>query len=731
MKQTLALLTALVIALPLLAQDAGPEKKEPPTGDEIAERQAKIRLRLKSIEETMERVASVLSRTNPEQAARLMEAFRRSKVEDSNIEKLTEIENYLRSGYFEQALSGQKEITRALERLLDILLDRDADRKELAEEIKRLESLQQQLNKIIEDERNLYHETEKHANPEETLRRAAAAKAKLEDLIKREQQLIDRTKASGDAPNEMELADLQKRVGQLLKEQQGQRGKNDAAKQEALSKKAEKLAKDIKDFAKRAGANEGASPAAAKPGGNPGEQAAGASENAANGMAEAAAKMKGGSPFGDPQKQAEQDLKEAKDALRRLKDRLDRKKDADLAKKQARIRKDTERLKNEVERLNKSAPGSDGGGGALGKAQGEMREAEKGLGKGDKGKAVPHEEEAKKELERAYKKLEELEKELKRLIKLPDYDKLADKQEKTEGDTDDLLKKMKGGSPQEGGQQGGEGTPGEGQVEQAKRAMQRAKRNLRQRSAKSAKSDEKEALDRLKKAQEELEEALRQLKEEQQLMLLDALERRLGRMLAKQIRITKDTIALNLRLKSAKKPARADVDKSKQLAEGERELEGEAHKMLEILREEGTTVVIPEVVNDLKEDFQTLDERLMKLQTAEYTQQIQRDIEETLRQLIKVIQEERERRQGGGGGGQDSGEGDPDENLLPTSAELKMLREMQVRVSRRTVLYEKMKQHDETLATKRSKERDRIAKKQKSVGSLTRTMADKLNREEE
>ena len=60
-----------------------------------------------------------------------------------------------------------------------------------------------------------------------------------------------------------------------------------------------------------------------------------------------------------------------------------------------------------------------------------------------------------------------------------------------------------------------------------------------------------------------------------------------------------------------------------------------------------------------------------------------------------------------------------------------MLREMQLRVNRRTGLYEKMKQHDETLAEKRSKERDRIAKKQKSVGSLTRTMADKLNREEE
>ena len=70
-------------------------------------------------------------------------------------------------------------------------------------------------------------------------------------------------------------------------------------------------------------------------------------------------------------------------------------------------------------------------------------------------------------------------------------------------------------------------------------------------------------------------------------------------------------------------------------------------------------------------------------------------------------------------------EGDAaDESLLPTSAELKMLRSLQVRVNRRTERYERLVEKDE-------EEVSRLSEKQGAVGSLTRSMADKLNREEE
>ena len=52
-------------------------------------------------------------------------------------------------------------------------------------------------------------------------------------------------------------------------------------------------------------------------------------------------------------------------------------------------------------------------------------------------------------------------------------------------------------------------------------------------------------------------------------------------------------------------------------------------------------------------------------------------------------------------------------------------------MNRRTGLFQKMVEHNKEQAEGRSEERARIAKKQGSVGNLTRSMADKLNKEED
>ncbi len=136
--------------------------------------------------------------------------------------------------------------------------------------------------------------------------------------------------------------------------------------------------------------------------------------------------------------------------------------------------------------------------------------------------------------------------------------------------------------------------------------------------------------------------------------------------------------------------------------------------------------MITDVVEDLKADLDGLATRLRRLDAGAYTQEIQRDIITTLRELIEVVQEELDRRQGGGNqqGNPDPMEGDQDDNLLPTSAELKMLKSLQVRVNRRTHEFDRMKVQEDD-------ERARIADKQAAAARLTRTMADKLNREEE
>ncbi|MDH3591211.1 MAG: hypothetical protein OER88_04995, partial [Planctomycetota bacterium] len=616
-----ALLVALLFLAPAYAQDkeepgkpaATPKAKEAKTPEELAASQREVGKRLQKIEETMQRVAKILEKRNPEQAALLRMAIQQSKA-DANMEKVREIEVFLRENQLSDAIDNQKVLDIALRRLVDILLDRDAERKDLQRKIKEHEDDLKTLKGIIERERNHFHESEKYADPEKTLQRAAAAKAKLEDLIARQQKVIDKTKNPGE---NADVAAMRKELEAIEKEQKALRGQKNGAAQEALGKRAEALAQKIAEHAKQM-------PDAMKKDklgrSNPADQAAAATQRAAGAMKDGAARMQGGGQFKPNQENAEQELREAKEALQRLADRHKAHDQDRLAKDQKRLEKDAERLQKDLERLERAAPGEDSGSSNVGKAQGQMDKAGKSLSKGNREQALPKEQKAKDELEKAKSKLEEMEKALKRLIKLPDYEKMAKDQEDTTKKTEDLLKKMKGAQKPQPGDEGQQGEPSAGQqnTEEAKKAMQRAQRNLRGKSAKSANKEQKEALDRLKKAQEELEEALRQLREEEQLMLLEALERRFARMLQKQTRVFKETLALNTRLRDAKgKKPRALVDKGKQLGLGEAELAAEADKVLEILKEEGSTIVIPDVVEDMKTDLDMLSTRLAGLKTGE------------------------------------------------------------------------------------------------------------------
>jgi len=719
-RAAIVLLAATLLPLPLFAGDESAE--------DVAAKERELGKRIEKLEQTMERIASLLAKQNPEQAAKLRAAWQRSRS-DQNTRVIQEIENLIRQGYFTEALEKQKNLGSALQRILDILLDRDAEREAVKEKIEQLESIQKMIEDLIRSEQDQALETEKFADPERALQRAAAAKAKLKNLINREAKLIDKTADDAADPG---LKELQDRLKEIRANQAALADQKRPAEQEKLAEAAGKLAQDIAKFAEgmpegMKGTQDGAMGRA-----NPADQAGNAAQRATEAMKDAAARMQGEQPFGKRQEDAEQELREAGEALRRLEERRKEFDKEQLTKDQERIRRDAERLKEELETLERSAPGEDAGSGDVGNAQGGMKGAEGSLSKGDRKGAKPDEEKAKADLEKAYKKLEQFEQDLKKLLQLPDYDKMAKKQDDTTDKTEEVLKKMEQagqqGNPQ-GGQQGGEPTPGQGQVQGAKGAMQRASRNLRDKSSKKANSNQKEAVDRLKDAQEQLEEALRQLREEEQLMLLDAIERRLNKMLQEQTKLRTDTIALNLRLEDTKKadrkPARADVDRARQLGEGEAGIAVEAEKLLEVLREEGSTVVIPDVVHDMRNDLDTLARRLTSLLAGEYTQEIQTDVIQTLKELIVVIQEERERRQGGGGGGgQDSMEGDNEDSLLPNSAELKMLRSLQTRVNRRTQRFARLREKEDD-------ERTRLAEKQNGVADLTRTMADKLNRAED
>jgi len=95
----LLLLAAALLPLPLFA---GEESAE-----DVAAKQRELGKRIEKLEQTMERIAALIAKQNPEQAAKLRAAWQRSRS-DQNTRVIQEIENLLRQGYFTEALEKQK-----------------------------------------------------------------------------------------------------------------------------------------------------------------------------------------------------------------------------------------------------------------------------------------------------------------------------------------------------------------------------------------------------------------------------------------------------------------------------------------------------------------------------------------------------------------------------------------------------------------------------------------------
>jgi hypothetical protein len=108
--------------------------------------------------------------------------------------------------------------------------------------------------------------------------------------------------------------------------------------------------------------------------------------------------------------------------------------------------------------------------------------------------------------------------------------------------------------------------------------------------------------------------------------------------------------------------------------------------------EDGTSDVIPEIVQDLRSDLNRASQLLQDTRTDQLTQLLQRDIVSTLMDLMEALQESKQddkNKSGGGGGGGGGG----DQPLLKLSAELKMLRAAQHRLNRRTTQLDRMNEN--------------------------------------
>ena len=248
--------------------------------------------------------------------------------------------------------------------------------------------------------------------------------------------------------------------------------------------------------------------------------------------------------------------------------------------------------------------------------------------------------------------------------------------------------KPQDGKPQESKpqEQSPEETPGREEVENALDKMKKAIEDLKKKNRDNAARDQDQAIAELEKAKAKLEEILRQLREEEQKIMLAALEARFRKMLQMQVTIRKSSQQI-AQIKTDKRLPRHRA-RAIQLARDEQDIVHEASKALILLREEGSSVAFPEAVQAIREDMQTTTKRLNEFQVDELTIAIEDDIIEALEEMVEALRKEMEKLEEGEKQKQQQGE-PSDPALVDLIAELKLLRSLQIRINRRTTRYGK------------------------------------------
>ena len=335
-----------------------------------------------------------------------------------------------------------------------------------------------------------------------------------------------------------------------------------------------------------------------------------------------------------------------------------------LAEKEGALQKDTERLAKDLQDLEKedaalkaegkpkgepqadAKPGRSSG--KAGQAAQSMGKAQQQLGDNRPEPALKDQEQAIEGLKQTVDELEAMAEEARReLLKLP-FDQLAKKQENTEHATDTLSRDMEQ-SEQDGENGEGQQTPGRKRIQQAVPKQRAAAGQLKE--YKPAKQKQQDAKEDLEAARDELDEALAQLRQQLQDEVLRALEERFTAMLQVQRELSIQTKTLdgtrqNVLTASGDLPA-ALAEKIQGVATGESDLEVEAGDALKLLDEDGTTAVLPPMVEELRDALHAVAKHCREQKTGADVQQRQRDVEDLLELLINSLRRTIERKEAG------------------------------------------------------------------------------------
>lgn len=593
------------------------------TPSAAAHKQDQARAKFKELTERMAKLMPELQKTEPESSS-LLKAGLTFAQEKKLQQRLDHGGDLLRQERWDESLVVLTDLQSDLNKLLDLLQNRNADLRKLLEEIARLEAFKNRVETLAKEQQDekdqsaLTEALQKHlADLEQKKAQAQALLAEQQKLREQTNQLGVQAAAEATKPLADKEEQLQKETDKLAKDLE-QTEKTDAELKKDAAKAAEKAAEAAKNAEPKAGEPKAGEPKAGEP---------------------KAGEPKAGEPKSGEPKAGEPKAGEPK----------------------------------EGSKCNCS--------GSASKAAQSMGQAQKQLGDKKPESSLKDQDHAIENLKKTVQELEQMTEEARReLMKLP-MEQQAKQQEKTQHATDTLAKDMEKSEEQEEGDEQKQ-TPGKKRVQQAVPKQRAAAGQLKE--YKPAKQKQQDAKEDLEAAKKELEDALAQLRQQLVDEVLRALEERFTAMLAVQRELSAQTKTLhgtrgNVITANGELPT-ALVAKIQGLADGESGLEVEAGDALKLLEEDATTAVFPPMVEELRDQLGAVAKRLVGRDTDSGTQEAQREVEELLTMLINALRKVIEQREGGECKGQCNGK----PPLVPFSAELKMLRYLQERVNKTT-----------------------------------------------
>ncbi len=266
--------------------------------------------------------------------------------------------------------------------------------------------------------------------------------------------------------------------------------------------------------------------------------------------------------------------------------------------------------------------------------------------------------------------------------------------------------------------------PGEPQVGEAAGQMQQAADEMRAADGESAAESQDQALRELARAQQLLEERLRQVREEERAETLSGVESRLQAMLDRE-RDVRDMINLvaSLPVNEWTQAQRAQLGRAT-----ERHLEAmnEGAALVRLLRDEGTTVVLPDLMGMLLGDMESLATAMLAEDLSPPTRALLDEIIAQLEQMLAAVQAERETptenpeqppNQPPNQGGQQR-----QQALMKRSAELKLLRTAQARLNDRTERLAQLNEAEDPLLSERFAQ---LGARQEDLARMTRQMIER------